>query len=812
MTVNRSGIRELQIARGLITLRWTGIPLIFGFGLLSLKYLGMSFQIEPIYILCCVLALMNVFFTIHFSLLSRQIGLTHGVSGLKRLMLKVVSGFFSSLREKGLRGFTSIPSCFTKLVGIMYLMLLETFKELAFNPFSIHNVMHTQVISDLLIIVLLTRYTGTTESPLLFLSVVPITVAGAVMGFKTGMIYTFLSVGAWLGTGFLIKYQFLPHIKFYSPVYGDLSNHGGWMISNSFIVATSLTATAFLAHRLTSVFKERIFFLNDILYRDKNHGIANSMISESTASAWMITDHLGNIEKIKVDKNGIFKASLVDKNLMQRFPQLEQYGVAYVIQALLTSGSRRSLEKIKITSDEGTEHILNARLSSFKDSENNAKILICFEDQTEQIYLKTQLEKLKNEFNEISVNFERTSLENKDLSRVLGETKNSLSEKAIEIEILQQKLRELKIEETNQANQISSLMLELANLKSSNDELRAEIHHKEMILDEVSQLIERCSDLESLTSHIEKRTCEIFNLDNSCLHVFKNEDVQQRRCEILDIRNASPRLLDVPRSNPDALDPVLFEGRPVIINAQITPEKSASMAITNGPMQRLTAYIPIRHNESVLGMMMLEKYGHEENSEILIDTISYYLKSAATAIKSAIQNNEIQTKNDRLNKNIARLYTQLDSIKSIVFASNTDDQQPFAKVLNELGKILPIKDAVMIRWHNDGTLEVCNRFDRSRQLELSEVEKELLVAIEKNPSHKVTAEIEQDETGITAFPLSQNSRLLGSLILCYSLEQGYPEEVITEFCVRLLRNHLAIHVMNEERELWESFYKENLTA
>ncbi|EKD82229.1 MAG: hypothetical protein ACD_39C01414G0001, partial [uncultured bacterium] len=31
MMENRSGIRELQIARGLITLRWASIPIIFGF-------------------------------------------------------------------------------------------------------------------------------------------------------------------------------------------------------------------------------------------------------------------------------------------------------------------------------------------------------------------------------------------------------------------------------------------------------------------------------------------------------------------------------------------------------------------------------------------------------------------------------------------------------------------------------------------------------------------------------------------------------------------------------------------------------------
>jgi len=83
---NRSGIRELQIARGLITLRWASIPIIFGFSLLSLKLLGMSFRIEPIYVLCCLLAIINIFFTIHFALLSRQMMVAHGMNSLKKLL------------------------------------------------------------------------------------------------------------------------------------------------------------------------------------------------------------------------------------------------------------------------------------------------------------------------------------------------------------------------------------------------------------------------------------------------------------------------------------------------------------------------------------------------------------------------------------------------------------------------------------------------------------------------------------------------------------------------------------------------------
>jgi len=812
MTVNRSGIRELQIARGLITLRWASIPVIFGFSALSLNYLGMSFKIEPIYLLCCLLAILNVFFTLHFSLLSRQLMLSHGITSLKKLLLKVVSGFFSSVGNRGIRRIAGLPVTITKIFAIMYLMMLETLKQVSFNPLSVNNVMHSQVISDLSVIVLLTRFTGTTESPLLILAVVPITVAGAVMGFKTGLIYTGLATGSWVITSLLVKFQFIPHIKFYPPMYGDLSQYNGWISANAIVVSTALGGAAFLAHRLTTVFKERIFFLNDMLYKSNNRSVAAAIASENSSGAWMITDAEGNIEKIKVDRNGIFKADMVDKNLLKSFPELEQYGIAYVIQAVMTSGSRRNLEKIRLASSEGTEHIFNARLISFKDCDNQMKILAFFEEKTEELFFKGQVDHLKKEFNELSLNFERLTLENKDNRRAYEEVHKALGEKSVEIEILQQKLRTLKIEETNQSNQVASLMLELANLKSANDQLSSDLQYRQMLLDEVAELLDSCNELESLTSRIEKKTRELFNLDNACLHVFKAEDNDQRRGEILDIRKASPRLLDIPRSNPEALDPVLNEGRPVIINAQITPEKAASVALTNGPMQRLTAYIPVRHQGKILGMMMLEKYGYEENSEVLINTISYYLRNTAAIIRNAIATRESQCKNDRLHKNLTRLYTQLDSIKSIVFSRPDEDSQLFAKVLNEITKIVAIRDAMLVRCHNDGTHDILSRVDRSRQLKLSAAEETIIQTIKSNPRHKATLEISEEDEGMIAFPLNHNNRLVGILFVSYSTDTGAPDEVITDFCVKLLKDQLALHVMNEEKELWESFYSKNLLA
>ncbi|PKL48021.1 MAG: hypothetical protein CVV42_11095 [Candidatus Riflebacteria bacterium HGW-Riflebacteria-2] len=808
---NRSGIRELQIARGLITLRWASIPIIFGFSLLSLKLLGMSFRIEPIYVLCCLLAILNVFFTLHFSLLSRQMMVAHGMNSLKKLLLKVISNAFAGIRSRGLIGILAIPAAVPRIFAVLYLMLLEAFKDVSFNIFSINNVMHTQVIGDLMVIMLLTRYTGTTESPMMFLSVVPITVAGAVMGFRTGAVYTMMTIAAWTLTSTLVKYQIIPHIKFYPPLYGDLSQNSGWIISNALVVSAGLGSASYLAHKLTLVFKERIFFLNDLLYKSNTRAVSSSMAAEQTSCAWLIADASGKVEKVKVDKSGIFTADLVDKNLMQAFPELEQYGMAYVIQAVITSGSRRALEKIKIRSREGTEHIFNARLSSFKDCENQTRIIAMFEDRTEELFIKTHLESLKKELAELQTSFEKISLENRDNHRMFEDMQKLANDRAVEIELLSHKIKALKAEESNANNQIASLMNELAAIKATNDQLTSDLEYKQMILDEISELVNVCTELDALTTLVEKKAQELFKLDNTCLHIFKAEDSQNRRNEILDIRTASPRLLDIPRNNPEALNPVLNEGRPVMINAQITPEKSASMEITNGSMHRLIAYVPVRHQGKVLGMMMLEKFGQEESSETTINMVSYYLKHASAAIRNAVAFRESQNKNDRMHKSITRLYTQLDSIKAMVFSRPDEEEQPFFKFLCEFAKITLARDVLMARISNDGSCDPCSRVDRSRQFKLSQYELELARTIQKNPMHKAILELEEEETTCAAYPLMHENRLFG-IVMVYHTSEHPAEETITEFCVRLLRDRLALYTLNEEKEIWETFYHDNLSA
>lgn len=813
MTTNRSGIRELQIARGLITMRWASIPLIFGFAILSRNFLGMSFQIEPIYILSCLLAIMNVFFTVHFSMLSRQMVLTRGIPLLKRFLGSYLSRFFTELKSRGVRGLALIPAVMLKIMSVLYLMLLESLKDVSFNILSLNNVMHSQVIGDLLLITMLARYTGSMESPLFFLAVVPVIVAGAVMGFKTGAIYATTGVAAWFFVSMLVKYQAITHIKFYSPVFGDLSQCSGWIVANSMVMITGLSAAAFLAHKLTSIFKERIFYLNDMLYKSSIRAVSSSHTSEQIPEGWLIIDPDGNVEKMKIDRNGFLPSDLGGKNILREFPELEQYGMAYVIQSVVTSGSRRNLEKIRMTSREGTQHLFNCRISSFKDSENNTRLLVIFEDRTEEVFLKNQVETIKAEITQAKTSLEKVTLENRENRRSFEETLKCANERAVEIEVLNQKLNKLKTLETTHGNQISSLMAEVASLKSENDRLTSELQHKQMILEEIGEMMSVCHEIESLTSMIEHKTRELFKLDNSCLHIFRSDESGTRLNEILDIRKASPRLLDIPRKNPATLEPVLNEGRPVIINARITPEKEASMAITNGPLQRLVAYIPVRHLGKTLGMMMLEKYGYEESPEAMISTLSYYLKHCAAAIKSALQNQEIREKNNRLNKSLATLHTQLDSIRAMVFNRPSEENQPFSKIIFEFGKIVGLKDAVIVRIHNDDSTEVTARLDRSRAFELDTVETEILKTLKNNPDHKATTELIDEETTCSAYPLLHGNRLLAMLFIYYDADNMNQTNVnFTDFCIRLLRDQLALFVMTEEKELWESFYRENLSA
>lgn len=762
MADNQSGIRELRIARGLITLRWASIPLIFGFAIISRQYFGMVFRIEPIYVLCCLLAILNIFFTLHFAILSRQMGLKHGLAGLKRLILKIISSSFADIKTSGVKGILALPISGLKIFTVLYIMLIESLKDLSFNPFSLQNIMHSQIISDLLIITLLARFTGTTESPMFFLSVIPVTVAGAVIGFKTGAIYSLATVSVWITISFLVKSGFMSHIKFYSPLYGDLSRCSGWVASSSLVSLAGLGATAFLAHKLTSNFKERIFFLNDLLFKSRTNAISASNAAEQASDPWLIMDSQTNIDKVKADRNGIFTAELAGQNLLKTFPELKQYGLGYVIQAVLTSGGKRRIDKIKITLKEGTQHLFNLRISSFKGSDEKTRILAFFEDITEISFLKLQSEQLKTEITDYDKELKNMTISNSEQQRL-------------------------------------------------NDELKSELEYKSLVLKEVAGLMSLCSEIDELTAHIETRTRELFQIDSTCLHLFEADDNKRQVNEILDIRKISPRLLDLPRNNPNALSPVLEEGRALVINAQINAGQSASMTIENGKNKRMVAYIPVKNNQRLIGMMMLESFGQKNDSANLVKMLSFYLKHASAAIQAAIDNREVKRQKDEVSQQLKETSKQLESVRSMIFTQPDNSDLIFQHLLDALNGVATFKDALFVRLHNDDSLEVTARIHNSKQKILNRAESQLMDALKENPSHKATVFLEDENLSHTAFPLFHNNRLLGAIII-YAADFETADTGIIDFCIRLIRDQLALKILIEEKEIWETFYQENLSA
>ncbi len=227
------------------------------------------------------------------------------------------------------------------------------------------------------------------------------------------------------------------------------------------------------------------------------------------------------------------------------------------------------------------------------------------------------------------------------------------SNKSIDIEVLNTKVNDMDIETANLNSQISELKDQVASVKADNDQLRVELENRQMILDDVADFMNSCSGLDELIAKVERRTKDLFGLENSCFHVFDATDMTHQKNEILDIRKVSPRLLDIPRTHPETLDPALTEGRPVVFSAEIRPEKSsASIAITNGDLRRLVAFVPLKEEDKILGMMMLEKYGSADNSDNIVDMVGFYLKQVSGAIKNAVENRKIQLKNKELHEDI----------------------------------------------------------------------------------------------------------------------------------------------------------------
>ncbi|HNW34076.1 MAG TPA: hypothetical protein PKM25_04035, partial [Candidatus Ozemobacteraceae bacterium] len=752
---NRSGLRELQIAQGLVALRWAAIPILFGFALISTHLLGMSFQITPIYVLCCLLACLNVYFTVHIAILTRQVGLRHGVPALRRLLNQLLTTRVGELKSAGTRAFELVPRLLLRLFSTMYLMILEVIKGVRFNLLSLDNVMHTQVIIDLIVIIMFVRYTGSPESPLMMLTVVPIIVAGAVMGFYKGAIYAAATGAAYLLLCLLVHFKAIMHIKFYGPQFGDLSMSLGWAVSSVTMTVVALLGTAYLAHNLTALFKERIFFLQQLLNQSRRDCLAQSHVADNVTAAWFILDAEGTVIKYKRGRSGLIGTNLIGRSILESIPAFKQYGMGYVMQSVLTGGRAREIERIRLQSAEGTVHTLSCRLIPMTNAEQKPLILLLTDDLTEALFLKDRVDELKQTLDGTRVDLEKVSLDGKEINQQLMKSLKQANERSQEIENLTVQLNGLETKCDDQENHISALMTELACVKSSNDALTADITYKQMILEEVTELLKNCNQLDTLASMIERRTKALFKLDDACLHIFHSTNAPTRLNEILDTRKASPRLLDVPRKNPKVLEPVLNDYQPVVIKAEVHPEKSTTVAISNGSVQRMVAYIPVRYESELLGMMMLDRFGSDENPEKMISMLTYYLSHTAIALKNAIMAQDLETQRQTLKITISSLDANITGLMDMVRLTPGNCELPFQTFVKTLGKLSNASDASMFRIHNDGTIQPLARLDTTRKLEMRVIEERIFKALQTNPAHKATAKDPTDGSILIAFPLNQ---------------------------------------------------------
>lgn len=807
---HRSGLRELQIAQGLVTLRWIAIPILFAFGILATKFLGMSFPIAPIYILACFLAILNVYFTTHISMLSRQLMLKYGSVSLKKFLFSFVNQSMQELKNKGFVALVQLPRTIFKLMSILYLMVLESVKGVRFNFFSLDNVMHSQIVVDVITLTMFVRYTGSSESPMIVLLVIPVIVAGAVMGFYKGGIYAILTSTAYLIVCLLVNFKIINHMKFYGPEYGDLSASLGWTISSFIMLLVALLGTAYLAHSLTAVFKERIFFLHQLLDKNRRDSIAQSGVAENVGVAWFILDAAGNVVRYKLGRNDLYPNQMQGKNLFEVIPSFKQHGLAYILQSVITSGKPKEIGRVSVQSKEGTMHTVACRLLPITDAEFHSLALLITDDVTEIMFLKERVNELKENLDCTQTELKKTSLDAKEANLHLVKSLKEATDRSAEISRMIARIKEIDEGKTSADNQLHSIMTELAGVKAANDTLAAELKYKQMILEEIVELLKNCNQLDQLCSMIERRSRALFKLDNACLHIFQGTDLNVRLNEILETRKASPRLLDLPRKNPKVIEPVLFEGKPVVFMADVHPEKGA-VPVAGTNIRRLVAYIPIRHGPEILGIMMLDRYGAEENTEKFLEMLVYYLSHTAFALKNAISTRDWEVQRGSLGQTIEILEANIGGLINLINSTHHTGEKGFEDFLKTLGKLTGASDAIVLRIHNDGAIQQFARLDPSKGKDLNTFEQQILKTLQGSPTQKATLRDPGDGRIILGYPLNQGNKLCGALLVGLP-ESRAPETTFLDIIARLAAEHLALFTLQEEKELWESFFQENLKA
>ncbi len=811
----KSGLRELQIGRGLVTLRWAAIPILLGFSMLAIRYLRMSFSIPPIYLLACVLAVMNVGFTIHISMLTRQLAMRRGTAGLHRFINRVLfHQALNGITAGGLRGVLALPGIVYRVVGCLYLLLLEMFKRLRVNPLSAENITHGQVLFDLLALLLFVRFTGATESPLPVLMAVPIVVAGAVLGFHQGLIYGVVAAGGYLALGLLTNLGWLRHIKFYDPGVGDLGQSYGWTWSSFLMLLIGLWGVAYLAHHLTAVFRERIYFLNQLLERNRRHGLVQNTISELINDGYVVVDDAGTVVLQKTDSRGLLPTGIIGRNLYEAIPSFKQGGLTYVVQSVLGTAARKDLDRFRFVAAEGTSHYLNLRIVPLTTPAGQSLAVILITDVTDQLFLQERLEEIRKELDSGQTEFNRASFELKETNDQLMRSLKLANERSIEIDRLTEDLRLLTAELNEQRNRGDSLAAQLARTKAENDALQSDLGYRQLMIDEMSDLLRTCTQLDQLVATIERHTRTVFKLDSSCLHVFSTPaDGPGRVREVLEEPKASPKLLDVPRKNPKVLEPLLKEGRPVLIKAAVRPDQ-ASMQIQDGALSRLIAYIPVRDGNEVLGMMMLERFGQDEHHDRMLESLVTYLNHTATAIKNAVAVRQMLTSQAHVRNELATTQKRLQDFLDLLSCNSTEDGYNWRALLQLVGRLSGSSDALMARFRPDGSTELLGRADGTRPEDPDRVETQIIETLKRNPNQMASYHDSDGSQAIRGFPLTLDHRCIGVLLLRDTTVQESTGDTgnLVRLLAALVADRLALAVLREEKELWESFYATNLRA
>lgn len=824
--VNRSaGLRELQIAKALVSLRWIGILLIFSFSYIAKHSWNLSFSIIPIYFIVLFEALLNVFFTCHISLLSRQIFISKGLAGIKRLLIFLFYRLHKDIIQNGIFVLLRIPVFTLKLSSAIGLFFLESLKSIRFNFLLLENVLHTQIFFDIFLLLLVIRFTGTAESPFIYLLFIPIIVAGAVMGYKTAFIYASLVALSYLALCLSINVKLLRHIKFYGPHIGDLSISTEWSYSSFIILYSTLIGTAYFSSHLTKMFKERIFYLFQLLEQNRVEAESNQMLSKFPHYTWFLLNE--NFEIVRYNL-GIFKSkqnNFYGQKISEHLPSLEHLGFSNILLHSLSSFKKHSLEKIRIKAKDSNSlenddknendlivniHIIPQLLGSTK----TPHALVIFEDVTKIIQQEIKIKEMTNTINHYKLEIEKLSLENKELNQSLCQTYNQyeITNKQIielteHIKKLEQENKNLKQEKEEIARENIANKIELQHAKS-------ELKLKIKTIEEIYEYIKYSSNFENFINLFEKTLKQEFQLDFVSVQLFRSQNIELIIDEIYNSNRNPPKVIEFLKHNRNIIESIITEQKPHIIEFD-SNYNTTNITISKRKYNDYYGLLPLVNDKMVLGIAICEKSIPNNESEEIFNSISKYLNHISLILKPLVkirdQDSDIKLLQDK-NTELSSLLFSIFEIVKISFSSNSENSiNNFVKLIS---KVCKCDEVLMFRYYNDGTSSILARYKKA-DIENSKIDvfiDEVYQSLIEDYSKPIkTKNKYNNEQFVYAYPLFQGTKFIGGLIIALQYQNDFLMNFL-DIVAKLASENLSLVVLNEEKEIWENFYKEHLSA